>query len=256
MTQQGICLLTSVPVRLDPDHKSQMVTQLIFGETYSVSESSDNWLKIMTTDDSYQGWIDLAQHTELTENEYASLHSSERFYSRGPVDGIVNQSNGVITILSAGSILYGKSQFSVAGTNFFFHGDMNQPDQNMTAESILECAESLIGAPYLWGGKTIMGYDCSGFVQIIFRMNGIILKRDASQQISMGTEIPFENSIPGDLAFFGVHHTVSHVGIISTENKIIHCSAKVRKDMIDQNGIISSDLQTYTHQLLSVRRII
>lgn len=256
MTQYGICLLTTVPIRFNSDHKSQMVSQLIFGETYSIIESTESWLKIVTTDDSYQGWIDVAQHTQLSENEFSNTQSTDRFYSLGPIDGIVNQTNGLITILTIGSILYGKSQFSISDSHFVFHGEINQPNQNSITKSILECAKSCMGFPYLWGGKTIMGFDCSGFVQVIFRMNGIMMPRDASQQIAIGTEIPFENAQAGDLAFFGDQHSVTHVGIISNGNSIIHCSAKVRKDTIDQKGIISSDSQQYTHQLLSVRRII
>lgn len=200
MDQHGICILTCVPIRSHPDHKSEMVSQLIFGELYMISQIKENWIQIICNDDSYYGWIDRAQHTGLSENEYSELRNKERYFTPGPVDGIVHKTNGTIIILSTGSVLYGQNEFTAAGNSFQYNGITAQSDNDYTAEDITTVAGYLLGTPYLWGGKSIMGFDCSGFVQVLYRMHGIILPRDASQQVLIGSEITFDNIHKGDLA--------------------------------------------------------
>ncbi len=256
MDQHGICLISSVPIRSHPDHKSEMVSQLLFGELYMISHINENWIQIICNDDSYYGWIDMAQHTGLSENEYSELRNKERYFTPGPVDGIIHKTNGTIIILSTGSVLYGQNEFTAAGNSFQYNGATVLSDDDHTAANITTVASYLLETPYLWGGKTVMGYDCSGFVQVLFRMHGVILPRNASQQALKGNEITFDNIQKGDLAFFGSQDSVTHVGIISDKNTIIHCSAKVRKDSIDVKGIISSENGEYTHQLVSIRRVL
>ncbi len=124
-------------------------------------------------------------------------------------------------------------------------------------ESIDLVAKSFINAPYLWGGRTHFGIDCSGFTQVVFKLKGAQLKRDASLQAQQGALInSLSDALIGDLAFFkNADGKVTHVGMLLNREHIIHASGKVKIDTIDEKGIYSEELQRYTHNLHSIKRI-
>jgi cell wall-associated NlpC family hydrolase len=123
---------------------------------------------------------------------------------------------------------------------------------------LIENALIYLNAPYLWGGRSPFGIDCSGFTQLVYRLQGIKLPRDAYQQAEVGNTLSFiEESEEGDLAFFdNTEGKIIHVGIIMKNNYIIHASGKVRIDRIDQQGIFNSSLKTHTHKLRLIKSIV
>ena len=123
---------------------------------------------------------------------------------------------------------------------------------------LINTAYMYLNAPYLWGGKTLFGIDCSGFTQMVYKLNGYKLLRDASQQASQGEVLSFiEESEPGDLAFFDNEEgKIIHVGIMLENNYIIHASGKVRIDRLDHLGIYNAELNRHTHRLRVIKKII
>jgi len=252
----GLCLLPMIPVRSQPSQKSEMVNQLLFGDMYDIIQDDGNWLLIKSLCDDYNGWIDSEQSHNIMDDEAALLKKQQVNFTRGPVDTMFCFDTNLRFQLSIGSVIYDKGMFEVGGRQFKFEGKVHEPQLTNQVDDILFGALSCVNSPYLWGGKTIMGFDCSGFVQTIFRMNGKQLPRDASQQILCGSTVKFSDALEGDLAFFGKEGKTTHVGIISSNNSIIHCSGKVRIDELTQQGIVHCKKKSLTHNLTEIRRII
>jgi len=257
----GICILPVVPMRREPSHKSEMVSQLLFGEMYEITESNTEWHKILTKDDHYSGWIDKNQSYEPGETEIQRLQSIQPIITDPLICKVIQKNEAFeqasrILHLSMGSVVFGKEEFSTGFYHFSVEGTGIQTSGISSATEILHYAGRCLGMPYLWGGKSVMGFDCSGFVQVIYRMCGINLPRDASQQVLKGKHVTFENAQPGDLAFFGEEKKITHVGIVSDDSHIIHCSAKVRIDSLNKEGIIIEETNNLSHSLNCLRRVI
>ena len=253
----GICTLSVVPLRTRPDDRSEMSTQLFFGDIVEVLDSKGSWLFIKNRMDGYEGWLDFKQLTLLDKTAYDSLAEKEFFVNRGNLlDQVVYKNENIY--LPAGCSIYrdGENGFGINGEKVVFSGELS-PFAFTNMDELLITARSYLSCPYLWGGKTLMGLDCSGFTQVVFKQHGIGLLRDASQQSSQGELINMlVDSAPGDLAFFDHEDgRISHVGILLDQTKIIHCSGKVRVDSIDHQGIFNQDLKKYTHSLRLIRRV-
>ncbi|MDD4142433.1 MAG: C40 family peptidase [Bacteroidales bacterium] len=248
---KGIVLTTQVPMRSEPDHKSEMISQILFGETYTIIEKIDNWLLVKTTFDSYTGWISRSSFLEIaTDTSETALVTKELLV-------LGDEQNDIITVSAGSEIMTptnGKFNLNNKAFNILFSLDKYGDNNNSPKQLVTETAQKFLGAPYLWGGRTCMGFDCSGFVQIVFKINGIALPRDASAQVNTGQTINIvEEAHQGDLAFFGDETNISHVGIILNNNKIIHCSGKVKIESLDNTGIFNGE--KYTHFLRTVKRI-
>lgn len=258
--QHGICLLSLVPCRKEASNTSEMVTQLLFGETYSILDSNDEWLKIQIAYDQYECWINKKQHTKLSEANFKHLQKSESFYTTSLISSIQENKQKFEFPLTLGAKLpfYSKEKIDFDNHSFTFEGSVCKGSDKKNAKYLLATAQSLINSPYLWGGKSPFGIDCSGFTQLVFQMNGYQLPRDASQQVEMGSPLNFvEESAPGDLAFFDNEEgKIVHVGIIIDHERIIHASGKVRIDRFDHYGIHNSDTKKYSHTLRVIKRII
>jgi gamma-D-glutamyl-L-lysine dipeptidyl-peptidase len=255
----GICLLSVIPVRSDPSDKAEIVTQLLFGELVVVNESHEKWMKIRIVYDNYEGWVDPKQITVLSENEFYRLSKSTVVYSKDLVEVVQDGNQKLIPILF-GSTLRNVSdgKFHIHDISFSFSGQLTDPGDSFRINKIIEDALLFLNAPYLWGGKTPFGVDCSGLTQIVYKVNGIELLRDAAQQATQGETISLiDEAEPGDLVFFDNEEgKIVHVGIIIEKNKIIHASGKVRIDAIDHHGIYNLELQKYTHNLRLIKRFI
>ncbi|MFW5830834.1 MAG: C40 family peptidase, partial [Prolixibacteraceae bacterium] len=149
-------------------------------------------------------------------------------------------------------------EFTVSRETYKSAGEIFYGKHKNPRNVIIKQALKYFNAPYLWGGRSPFGVDCSGFTQVIYKMIGIKIPRDASQQVKMGTALSFvDEAEPGDLAFFDDEEgNIVHVGILWKRNKIIHASGKVRVDNVDQFGIFNVDLKRYTHKMRVMKKII
>ncbi len=248
--QYGICNLSIVPVRIQPADASEMVTQLLYGEYFKVLEERGKWSRIRIAFDSYEGWIDNRQFVKIEESVYFELSSETRRYSADLIEFLTDDSEGLTTI-PLGSVL--NSNAPLKNT---FDGSSVSGIKEKT--NLVNTALLYLNAPYMWGGKTPFGIDCSGLTQMVYMLNGYSLLRDASQQATQGEALSFiEESEPGDLAFFdNSEGKITHVGIIMHDNYIIHVNGKVRIDRIDHSGIFNAELKRHTHQLRVIKKII
>ena len=244
----GLCNLSIVPVRISNSDKSEMITQLIYGDLFNIIEEKDNWTKIKCEFDNYEGWIDCKQYVKLDKNEI--IKRDDQKYSFDLVEFIENTNKELITI-SIGSNIS-----NIELLNHKYEGKSISGKQ--TKDSIISTAMLYLHTPYLWGGKTPFGIDCSGFTQMVYKINGYKLLRDAKEQAAQGETLSFiEESEPGDLAFFNNDEDeIIHVGIILKNNYIIHASGKVRIDRLDQTGIYNNDINQHTHSLRFIKKII
>jgi len=248
--QYGICNLGIVPMRFEPSDKSELVSQVLYGESFKVLEKRKKWSRIRISYDKYEAWIDNKQYQEITEAEYKLLFNTQPLLSTDLLEYISDTNNSIFTI-PIGSTLNG---LDILGHSF----DGNTQSLINDKAELIKTAFSYLNAPYLWGGKTPFGIDCSGFTQMVYRINGHKLKRDASQQATQGEALSFiEESEPGDLAFFdNADGDIIHVGIIMEDNYIIHAHGKVRIDRLDHSGIYNVETNTHTHKLRVIKKII
>lgn len=255
----GVCCLSIIPVRADASNKSEMVSQLLFGETFSIQTLLNGWAKIVIDHDSYEGWIDEKQFISLNIEEHTQILSITKYYSTDLVNDVSQKNAGPILILP-GSTLYSPSttEFSLGKGTFSYNGQSVKADIAPSIDKMVMNAYLFLDSPYLWGGRTPFGIDCSGFVQIVARLCGISLPRDTQQQVEKGEMINLiSEARPGDLAFFDNEEgRIIHVGILLDNAQIIHASGKVRIDAIDHQGIFNNELKKYSHQLRVIKRII
>jgi gamma-D-glutamyl-L-lysine dipeptidyl-peptidase len=247
------CAVPAAPIRKKASHKSEMINQLLFGETMQVIKNKKQWFKILSMHDHYEGWIRSNQVEKISE-ELADG------YTNWITAGLLNpvRISGTIMNVSFGSSLLGYSEHDGQFGNLnyqFFEKPYNRNEVIPDESLVTHLTKQWLHSPYLWGGRTPLGVDCSGFVQVVFKMMGVELARDAWQQSRHGSKVDkLQNSSCGDLAFFHDDEEIVHVGIILSKTEIIHAAGKVRIDQIDKKGIINSDTGKRTHRLKIVRR--
>ena len=248
--QYGICNLGIVPIRFEPSDTSEMVTQALYGDYFKVLEQRKKWSRIRFAYDKYEGWIDNKQYIEIEESSYKTLSKTDLKLSNDLIEFVSDTSNNLYPI-PVGSNLNGLHIF-----NHSFDG--NSISIKCPKSEIVKTSFLYLNAPYLWGGKTPFGIDCSGFTQMVYKLNGYKLLRDASEQATQGEALSFiEESEPGDLAFFdNAEGNITHVGIIMEDNYIIHAHGKVRIDRLDHSGIYNIDKNLHTHKLRVIKKII
>lgn len=251
----GICNLAIVPVRFEPSDKSEQVTQLLFGEHFKIVEQLPKWVKIEAAFDNYIGWIDSKQYQEINEEQFKSLNEKPEVLSSDLIEFISTPKNNLIPI-PLGSSLSFLNDETINKDSFSFEG--MKTCGTKTKNDLVKTAFLYLNAPYLWGGKSPFGIDCSGFTQMVYKLNGFKILRDASQQATHGEALSFiEESEPGDLAFFDNEEgNIIHVGIMMEDNYIIHASGKVRIDRLDHLGIYNAELNKHTHKLRVIKKIL
>jgi hypothetical protein len=255
----GIGALSVIPMRAEPNDRAEMVSQILLGETYQVVIKKSKWYKIRTAYDDYEGWIAENQHHKIHERYYHKLNTSKHPVSLELVHSGSTKDKQVLIV--AGSTLpdYDGMNFRIDDEKYVYHGQAVFPDHPLDFEKAVEkFALKYLHVPYMWGGRTPFGIDCSGFTQIVYKVLGIALKRDACQQAEQGILIDFfELAREGDLAFFeNENGKISHTGIVLSEQRIIHASGKVRIDKLDHFGIFNAEKRQYTHKLRLIKRVL
>jgi cell wall-associated NlpC family hydrolase len=250
--EYGVSVLSIIPIRAEASERSEMVSQLLFGETYQILEWQDKWVKVITAYDEYEGWISKVQVTLFNSEDYLTLQSTPALLTTQPVTIANKQTDNSLLLLPAGSSLpFYENGSSWINNEVFGVNDIGEAENDLSTT-----AQNYLNTPYLWGGSTHFGIDCSGFTQTVFKQHGIKIKRDASQQAEQGTVVDFLHSAQtGDLAFFdNAEGRIVHVGIMLDNERIIHASGKVKIERIDNQGIYSDELKKHTHQLRIIKR--
>jgi gamma-D-glutamyl-L-lysine dipeptidyl-peptidase len=237
---QGIIKVPLAPVRLENSDKSEMTSEFLFGEPVRILEERNNWVKCASFVDEYVGWIDKRMFYGVDLGNFDKIYRSESILEK------VHSPFGVLNI-PAGSWLY---------------PEINVLSYNPAASKATpaEWASKFLGAPYRWGGKTVLGIDCSGLTQLSFSLAGLKIPRDAYMQAEIGEGIPFiDLAETNDLAFFdNAEGRITHVGIVlmsDGDSKIIHSSGNVRIDKLDHQGIFNEETGQYSHNLRFIKRI-
>lgn len=260
--QHGICLNSIASIREEASHKSQLVTQMLFGDLFEVLEIQDSWLLVKMLYDGYEGWVSENQATLISEADYNEITEKPVIISGDIIQVLTNISTGNSFLVSAGSTMYGVNpeKFSILKDEYRYNGNLSILDNS--ASQAVNNAMLFLNSPYLWGGRTSLGVDCSALIQIAFKMCGIKIPRDSYQQVDEGFPIHLINEAQaGDLCFFDdfkddeEENKITHVGMLIDEHHIIHAHGKVRIDLIDHNGIFSKDKNKYTHRLRLIKRV-
>jgi gamma-D-glutamyl-L-lysine dipeptidyl-peptidase len=249
-----ICENVFVPLRSGPSHKSEMLSQVLFGEKYTIVDKTGKWLKIETLFDKYMGWIDV-DHLQYSAAEGDSCgHTINKSL-------LCYRSDNTKVVLEAGCEVYNpdfEDKTFFIGKNIYKAGPEFKNTYISTNEPVSDSALKFINSPYIWGGRIPSGIDCSGFCQLVYKIHGIAIPRDSSQQAEIGRNIEFiDESRAGDLVFFDNERgKISHVGMILSKGLVIHASGRVRIDTIDHQGIFKPELGGYSHKLRTIRRIL
>ncbi|MDO9511462.1 MAG: C40 family peptidase [Bacteroidales bacterium] len=259
MSNYVFCTVSAAPLRSDPSHRSEMVTQMLFAEAAEILEEKAGWILVRNTDDNYSGWADAKQMFKITREEYEAMAADYTAFCNEPIFKVNNETTAEDFNICLGSPLpgYSRGGFSIGPFRYNYNGRVSYMSTGYNNTKLLKTAIGLINTPYLWGGRTLMGIDCSGFVQIVFKVNGINLLRDAWQQALQGSTVSFLTECePGDVAFFeNEEGKIIHTGILDGEGQIIHASGQVRIDRIDHEGIYNTHENRYTHKLRLIKRM-
>jgi cell wall-associated NlpC family hydrolase len=256
MNHYGICNLSAVALRAEPSSKSELISMLLFGETFHVLDAKDGWFRIKTTFDEYEAWLEGRQYDSLYEAQFNAIQQAPLFISNLISNEIGDRQYKTHILYGSSLPLYTNEHFEIGHRTYHTKAAEQAVFKNVAA--ISETALRYLNAPYLWGGRSPFGIDCSGLTQMVFKINGTKLKRDAWMQADQGTTVDFFESItPGDLAFFDNEiGKITHVGIVLSDNQIIHASGQVRIDKLDRRGIYNEAAGKYTHKLRIVKRVV
>lgn len=255
----GVCRLSIISVRKEPQDVSEQVTQLLFGDHYEVIEQTadQKWIKIRIYFDQYIGWIDSKQHQPISKEYFNYINNSEYKITTDVTSSLLFNKTPLVVLL--GSIIpISTAELFKMEEQFAFNGETKNLGQKREFEFVKTIASKYLNAPYLWGGKSPFGIDCSGFTQVVYKIAGYKLLRDAWQQSTQGKPIgKISEAKPGDLAFFiNKDGKITHTGIYLGSDKIIHASGKVRIDTLTYEGVINQDTKALTHNLSHFRRIL
>jgi len=249
--QYGICPLSVVPIRMTADDAGELTSQLLYGEYFKILEHRKFWSRIRVGFDGFEGWVSNNQITVIKAEDYKEIQNFAAVKYASDLVSFVSDTSGILLPVVLGSSVQDTKLLS--GT--FEGGSIATKNQKA---NLLKTALLYLNAPFLSGGRTPFGIDNSGFAQMVYKINGYVLKRQVLEQSAQGKALSFiEESEPGDLAFFdNKDGEIDHVGIVLKDNYIIHVFGKVRIDRLDHTGIFNSETRGYTHSLRVIKKVI
>lgn len=254
----GICQLAVVPMRAEASDRSEILSQLLFGDLVRVITLEEKWVFIQSLYDDYLGWIDVKHYVSLSEEDYERWQT--RYVTGTGITALERADGGLpLQVLPGSSIpVPAGESFDIGGITYIAPTSIIQPDRADFPGKLEEYSRAYLNAPYLWGGRGTFGIDCSGFSQIVYKMLGVSIPRDAAQQALKGEVVHFlAEAQPGDLAFFdNPEARIIHVGILLDQEHVIHASGRVKIDKIDSEGIYSEELGKHTHRLRVIKRFV
>jgi gamma-D-glutamyl-L-lysine dipeptidyl-peptidase len=255
----GICPISVVSIRNSPSHRSEMISQLLFGELVEILEAKGRqWLRIRCHWDNLVGWAASSQIASITPSEFENFQHKFA-YNLEVMQAVLASDHYTPITLGAHLPNFDGLRFSIGPVDYTFSGQAVFPhDIKPSDELVLKIAKKYLNAPYLWGGRSPFGIDSDGLVQMVFKIAGFKLPREAAQQVHLGETVDFiEQAFAGDLAFFENRHgRITHTGIILPDKKILHAFGKVRIDIVDHFGIYNEELSRYTHRLRVIKRLL
>jgi gamma-D-glutamyl-L-lysine dipeptidyl-peptidase len=260
MPQYGFCHLSCIPVRADASEKSEMINQFLFGETFEIIDQFKGWKIVRGLLDNYEGFIDKHQFVEISSDRFQLYHKNKKLFPADIISTMSKSTGGHVWLSPACSLelLDRDMKIATGKSELAYSGKVVSPPSAPVGNDIVAASMKYLNAPYLWGGRSIFGIDCSGLVQNAFKINGIALPRDASQQVKIGeTVFLISEALPGDLAFFENDlGEIVHVGVLISQSEIIHASGCVKIDDVDHHGIFNRNTKNYSHKLRIIKRIL
>ena len=253
----AVCCVPVAPIRVEPDHRTEMVSQLLFGECCIITIVEKNgWVKIVNKADAYTGWCRQSHFQEIDDSQY---YTEENNFTADWVNEV--DYNGHIMQVPLGSLLTAMKNGHVnwRKNTVYYKGHVwDTAKAKPDAKTIKQIAFKFLNSTYLWGGKSVFGIDCSGFTQSVYKFVNMPLLRDAQQQATQGELVGFlQQAHCGDLAFFDDEEgRIIHVGMLLNDHEIIHAAGKVRIDKIDTEGIINSETGLRTQKLRIIKRYV
>lgn len=262
--EYAVAHATITPVREEPSEAAEQATQLLFGEVCEIIDRLPSWTKIRSTVDGQVGWVSRWMLTSIPSP--IANRPSPIAVVVTPMATVTPADGGAPLSLTLGTRLphYADGTFEVLGKQYLIDTtcvNITTGATDLQRSELVKIAKSLLNTSYLWGGKNMMGLDCSGFTQVVYAAMGINILRNAREQITQGEVVPsLSDVLPGDLAFF--NHAdrnpeatnITHVGLLLSPTEIIHCAGGcVHIDRITSDGIYTSSGHK-THHLVQINR--
>ncbi len=256
----GITSTTLTAVRKEPDHRTEMVHQLLFGETFIIRQSIGSWKEIELTPGTFTGWVETGSVETFGESGFKEINKIQ--LAEHLLKVLKNNSEKENLFLLPGSEMPDFDRdfntFHIGSNVYTLDSPIVECKIKDIRKRITEVSKYFLNTPFLWGGRSLFGMDAPGFVQLVYKLIGMALPRNLDQMVEQGALVPFQKKAqPGDLAFFeDTHGNIIHTGLILNHDSVIHASAVVRIDAIDHQGIKSPTSSAYSHRLRIIKTLL